>query len=158
NTGIAYLVRRLDENTSSENFLHSSFGMRPGDSAFIHERQRFLDAVERVDSVDETPRRERKERPRLGRRAPDSLDFRNEPDSDFANAATRAAFRAVLAEVQAQDHGVVRSCIAGSWVDKPSPVEGVDPSRPGLVPYRIALASSFDVERALSAAHEDAAG
>lgn len=29
-SAIAYLVRRLDENTSEENFLHDLFGMAPG--------------------------------------------------------------------------------------------------------------------------------
>ena len=29
-SAIAYLVRRLDENTSEENFLHDLFGMTPG--------------------------------------------------------------------------------------------------------------------------------
>ncbi len=31
-SAIAYLVRRLDENTSPENFLHDLFGMQPGDA------------------------------------------------------------------------------------------------------------------------------
>ena len=34
-SAIAYLVRRLDENTSEGNFLHDLFGMKPGDVARI---------------------------------------------------------------------------------------------------------------------------
>jgi RHH-type proline utilization regulon transcriptional repressor/proline dehydrogenase/delta 1-pyrroline-5-carboxylate dehydrogenase len=157
NTGIAYLVRRLDENTSPDNFLHSSFGMRPGDAAFTHERQRFLSSLSLVDGLDETPRRQQLGTASKRRRNPDSLDFRGEPDSDFARAEVRAALLPALAEVNEHHQGTVRSSIGGTWVDEGSRHEGVDPSRPGHSPYRVSRASAPKVEEALAVAHADPA-
>ena len=44
-SAIAYLIRRLDENTDDENFLHDLFGMVPGDPAFRRQAERFLAAA-----------------------------------------------------------------------------------------------------------------
>jgi RHH-type proline utilization regulon transcriptional repressor/proline dehydrogenase/delta 1-pyrroline-5-carboxylate dehydrogenase len=159
NTGIAYLVRRLDENTSPDNFLHSSFGMQPGDAAFRHEQQRFLSSLALVDRLDETPRRRRDARLKgVRRRSADSPEFRGEPDSDFSRADVRAAFVPVLRDVADQSQGVVRSFIAGSWIDGGRLRDGVDPSRPGHSPYRVSLATAAQVEEALATAHADQGG
>src|SRR5262249_7975172 len=40
-SAMAYLVRRLDENTGPENFLRASFGLTPGSPAWDRERERF---------------------------------------------------------------------------------------------------------------------
>ncbi|WP_261166932.1 bifunctional proline dehydrogenase/L-glutamate gamma-semialdehyde dehydrogenase [Microbacterium sp. Marseille-Q6965] len=47
---ISYLVRRLEENASSENFLSAAFGMAEDESLFARERDRFVASVRR--SVD----------------------------------------------------------------------------------------------------------
>ncbi|MCC7078071.1 MAG: bifunctional proline dehydrogenase/L-glutamate gamma-semialdehyde dehydrogenase [Acidimicrobiia bacterium] len=39
---VAYLVRRLDENTSPENFLRHAFSMQAGDTAWQHQAELFL--------------------------------------------------------------------------------------------------------------------
>ncbi|MDE0546598.1 proline dehydrogenase family protein [Microbacterium sp. C7(2022)] len=46
---ISYLVRRLEENASSENFLSAAFELADDASMFERERDRFLDSVERAD-------------------------------------------------------------------------------------------------------------
>jgi RHH-type proline utilization regulon transcriptional repressor/proline dehydrogenase/delta 1-pyrroline-5-carboxylate dehydrogenase len=157
NNGIAYLVRRLDENTSSDNFLRSSFEMRPGDASFRKEQERFRNSVALLKNLDTRPRRSddpshdrSKETPRkqAGR------DFVNESDTDFSRPENRAYVQAALAQLAAQEPAVVRSCIAGQWVSG-TLQNGEDPSRPGAVPYRFALASANDIERALACAHED---
>ncbi len=56
-SAIAYLVRRLDENTSEENFLAHVFAMEPGDQAFKAQEARFREACRRVDSVKVGPNR-----------------------------------------------------------------------------------------------------
>ena len=42
---IAYLVRRLDENTGVENFIRYSFGLKVGSKAWEEQKQKFLDAL-----------------------------------------------------------------------------------------------------------------
>ncbi|MEV7611132.1 bifunctional proline dehydrogenase/L-glutamate gamma-semialdehyde dehydrogenase [Microbacterium sp. NPDC089320] len=47
---ISYLVRRLEENASSENFLSAAFRLGDDEALFARERDRFLDAVDRSTS------------------------------------------------------------------------------------------------------------
>jgi RHH-type proline utilization regulon transcriptional repressor/proline dehydrogenase/delta 1-pyrroline-5-carboxylate dehydrogenase len=160
NSGIAYLVRRLDENTSSDNFLRSSFGMRPFDEGFMRERDRFRRACAEVDRIDETQRRagdENHDRSE-GRRAARSQDFVNELDTDFSTPQNRAWISAALDHERERAPFTVRSFIAGKSVEGQALIDGFDPSRPGHAPYRIALASASDVERALACAAADVSG
>nr|WP_314840709.1 bifunctional proline dehydrogenase/L-glutamate gamma-semialdehyde dehydrogenase [uncultured Microbacterium sp.] len=46
---ISYLVRRLEENASSANFLSAAFHLADDERLFLRERDRFLDALERSD-------------------------------------------------------------------------------------------------------------
>ncbi len=158
NSAIAYLVRRLDENTASDNFLRSSFGMRPGDAAFEHERMRFRDACARIATLDTSPRR--KADPNQDRRqrhkTPTHFKFKNEPDTDFSSRPNREWIREHLALLQRAKPALLRSQIAGEWAQANDVVDGFDPSRPSQVPYRIALASDLEVARAIDCAAEDA--
>ena len=47
---ISYLVRRLEENAASENFLSAAFRLGDDESLFVRERDRFLDALDRSTS------------------------------------------------------------------------------------------------------------
>ncbi|UPL13702.1 proline dehydrogenase family protein [Microbacterium galbinum] len=44
---ISYLVRRLEENASSDNFLSAAFQLGDDETLFVREQDRFLDALER---------------------------------------------------------------------------------------------------------------
>ena len=81
---MAYLVRRLDENTAPENFLRSIFGLKPGSPAWVRERQRFEQGwADRLTVTDES------------RRASLPLvwdqGFHNQPDTDWTQPAAREA-------------------------------------------------------------------
>jgi RHH-type proline utilization regulon transcriptional repressor/proline dehydrogenase/delta 1-pyrroline-5-carboxylate dehydrogenase len=81
---IGYLFRRLEENTSPDNFLRHLWTLQPGTDEFARQAQRFRTAVARRMQVDTTPRRRVAARP-----AP--LDgFANEPDTDPSLPATQA--------------------------------------------------------------------
>jgi RHH-type proline utilization regulon transcriptional repressor/proline dehydrogenase/delta 1-pyrroline-5-carboxylate dehydrogenase len=56
-SAIAYLVRRLDENTAEDNFLRHVFDLEPDSPAWARERDRFLAALDLVDRVSDAPRR-----------------------------------------------------------------------------------------------------
>ncbi|WP_217180779.1 bifunctional proline dehydrogenase/L-glutamate gamma-semialdehyde dehydrogenase [Streptomyces sp. AC495_CC817] len=45
---ISYLVRRLEENASPDNFLSAAFRLDEDESLFVREQDRFLDAVDRA--------------------------------------------------------------------------------------------------------------
>ena len=85
---IAYLVRRLDENTAPENFLTSLFRIEPDNEIFEDQAARFRDAVAGRATIDPRPRRRQD---RTAAVAPDELDrpFHNEPDTDFTQSVNR---------------------------------------------------------------------
>src|SRR5882762_199697 len=55
-SAIAYLVRRLDENTADDNFLRHVFGLEPGSPDWDRERDRFLAAFRILDKLPDAPR------------------------------------------------------------------------------------------------------
>ena len=50
-SAIAYLVRRIDENTSEGNFLHDVFAIKEGNPAWEDQKKRFLAACARKDDI-----------------------------------------------------------------------------------------------------------
>lgn len=89
---IAYLSRRLDENTQPDNFLRSLFTLAPDSPGFDVEAERFRIAVAARSDVD-----------RSRRRGPVPVDvsagesFVAEPESDLTDAATRRTFLDAIA-------------------------------------------------------------
>jgi RHH-type proline utilization regulon transcriptional repressor/proline dehydrogenase/delta 1-pyrroline-5-carboxylate dehydrogenase len=152
-SAIAYLIRRLDENTAPENFLRVSFGLRPGSDAWRVEERRFRTACARRDDVDTGSRRSQDRRTPPLRPAP-GAPFANEPDTDFSLAHNRewvgaAAERwrtCAMQDVPCQVAGEEVFDAPGGWS------EGRDPSLPGRRLVRTALADAALVERAVTAA------
>lgn len=83
-SAMAYLVRRLDENTSPENFLKDMFAIRPGSPEWEHQKKRFLDGWNARHRVSDRSRRES-----VAVRANGSDRFLNEPDSDWSQIVNR---------------------------------------------------------------------
>lgn len=88
---IAYLVRRLDENTAPDNFLRNVFDLAPGNEVFAAEESRFRQAVAHRHTVSTVPRRtQNRSEASLGRaEIAAEPSFRNEPDTDFSLAQNR---------------------------------------------------------------------
>ena len=90
-SALAYLIRRLDENTSPENFLHDLFGLTPGSAAWQRQQQRFETAWEQRNAPF----------PRAPYRATlparDATKFTNEPDTDWTQARHRDALSKAIA-------------------------------------------------------------
>jgi RHH-type proline utilization regulon transcriptional repressor/proline dehydrogenase/delta 1-pyrroline-5-carboxylate dehydrogenase len=131
-SAVAYLVRRLDENTAEDNFLRRSFAMRPGDMGFVTERARFETGLRAAAAVDPTPRRSQARGAEPPTAARDG--FRNEPDTDFSARANRAWLSHALEEMLARRHPTLESRVAGEKLGGELR-RGFDPSRPGVVPY-----------------------
>ncbi len=74
---ISYLIRRLEENASGDNFLRHLFSMTPGGVAFQEQATRFAQAVADRDSVSAEPHRG-------GRLPAIESGFGNHPDTDTA--------------------------------------------------------------------------
>ena len=153
-SAIAYLVRRLDENTAEDNFLRHVFGIEPGSPEWEHERDRFLTAFEGMDELPDAPRRTQDRGTETGGSAGPSpaAPYANEPDTDWSLAANQEWIGRVRAAWRRRPPETVPLQIAGELVAGATQSEGRDRSQPGRVAYRHALADGGQVSRALDAA------
>ena len=85
---IAYLARRLDENTAPENFLRSVFALTPGSSDWDTQRERFETAIEQRQSVSTTSRRQQDRSIAVDAQLLDV--FENCADTDWTREVNRA--------------------------------------------------------------------
>lgn len=85
---IAYLSRRLDENSSPENFLRALFDITPGSPEWDEQARRFRDSVAQRHAVTTETRRDQ-DRSRQVERFDVNGDFHNVPDTDFTVPANR---------------------------------------------------------------------
>ncbi len=140
--GMAYLIRRLLENTSNDSFLRRSF-------------------IER-DSIDRLladPARARPESPPLPE--PVRVDpeedpmepFVSEPLSDFARADARQSMQDALAAVRAHFGATYPLVIDGKPVETPEREDSVNPSAGAEVVGHVCLGGAEHLEAAVQAAH-----
>ena len=139
---IAYLIRRLDENTGRDNFLRESFGMVVDSDAFGREAERFRRAVVEVGRPFVGSRRRASGigvRPGGARRTTLSAEFRNEPDTDWTLPENRVWIAGEIDALKARlevgpvvvTAGAMSAADAG--VGAREVVRREDPSRPGVV-------------------------
>jgi RHH-type proline utilization regulon transcriptional repressor/proline dehydrogenase/delta 1-pyrroline-5-carboxylate dehydrogenase len=133
--GIAYLVRRVLENTSNESFFRKTFGERR--------------------SLDELLRK-----PRPDARAPEdqgtgaTKEFTNEPATDFSKTANREAMRSALARVRASFGGRYSLVINGKDVSGDEEDLSRNPARPDEIVGRVSRATKSDADGAVDAARK----
>jgi RHH-type proline utilization regulon transcriptional repressor/proline dehydrogenase/delta 1-pyrroline-5-carboxylate dehydrogenase len=153
-SAIAYLVRRLDENTAPENFLRHVFDLEPGSPQWAAERDRFLAAFALMDGLSDAPRR--RQNRAAEEREPDlpptdSRCFLNTPDTDWTLRANRAWISDVVARWREAAPEPIPLQIGGTVRPGAREADGHDPSRPDRAAYRYALAGLRDVDRARGA-------
>jgi len=94
---IAYLIRRLEEGASQDNFMSAVFDLHENEALFEREKDRFLASLEDFDRAVPLPNRSQ------DRSAPSAdtvpAKFRNTPDTDPSLPANRAWGRAILERV-----------------------------------------------------------
>jgi RHH-type proline utilization regulon transcriptional repressor/proline dehydrogenase/delta 1-pyrroline-5-carboxylate dehydrogenase len=151
-SAIAYLVRRLDENTSPENFLHDLFGMQPGDAAWGRQKQRFLNACAAIDTASSGPRRVQDRTTESRPPRPLDAPFHNEADTDWSLPHNVRWIRGKVDALRRGEVSFVPLQIGGETLAGAAEAGASDPSRPGHVAYRHALAGPEQVERALQVA------
>jgi RHH-type proline utilization regulon transcriptional repressor/proline dehydrogenase/delta 1-pyrroline-5-carboxylate dehydrogenase len=105
---IAYLVRRLEENASSENFMSAVHRLGADRPLREREYQRFLDSLDLLDTA--IPERNRTqdragERSTVATEDPYRPGFANTPDTDPSLPANRAWAAAALARIKESTAG-----------------------------------------------------
>jgi RHH-type proline utilization regulon transcriptional repressor/proline dehydrogenase/delta 1-pyrroline-5-carboxylate dehydrogenase len=151
-SAIAYLVRRLDENTAPENFLRHVFDLEPGSPDWIAERDRFLAAFGAKVGLSDAPRRRQDRSAERADPPPLTAPFPNEPDTDWTLAPNRRWIDDVVTRWQDREPEALPLQVGGERRPGARGAEGRDPSRPERAAYRHALGGPADVEHALNVA------
>jgi RHH-type transcriptional regulator, proline utilization regulon repressor / proline dehydrogenase / delta 1-pyrroline-5-carboxylate dehydrogenase len=128
--GMAYLVRRLLENTSNESFLRRGFAEGESPAALLAN-------------------------PATAPRTPPVAvrqDFENEPHADFSRADARDAVVAALAAVRGRLGADQPLVIGGRRVETAERIVSVNPSRVAEIVGRVAAAGAAEIDQAVAAA------
>lgn len=148
---IAYLIRRLDENTGPDNFLRHVFGLKPGTDIWEAQTALFFQSCDEVDSVSTGPRRTQNRL--LPPEKPDpELPFDNEPDTDFSLPQNRRWAHDILNASKEMTPKPIPLVIDGKEILPNEDGIGVCPSDPGKAFYRYAKAEKPQIEEALRCA------
>jgi RHH-type proline utilization regulon transcriptional repressor/proline dehydrogenase/delta 1-pyrroline-5-carboxylate dehydrogenase len=164
---IAYLIRRLDENSGQQNFLRHLSRLRTKSRAWQVLSDRFADSVYQKPHAGQTPHRQQN---RLTEKFPPHTgtyfksEFKNEPNTDWSLSANRKWAEAIRQKWE--------KSLKNSPIDIPLVIGSVeiiadreikacrDPSQinaNGIV-ARFALGNAADAERAVSVARSDPLG
>ena len=145
--GMAYLVRRLLENTSNESFLKASLA----ESAPIDE---LLRDPEELGAMLTRKRKPKTDIPASNAQSP-FPPFRNEPPLDFARAGNREAMRQAIESVRLQLGRSYPLIIGGDEIEtEDRRLDSVDPSHSSRVVGQVALADVEQAESAVAAARK----
>lgn len=128
--GMAYLIRRLLENTANSSFLKQSLEERPVEELIAPP----------VVREGETERRR------------DEETFPGAPDTDYANAELREAAKQALVKVRNSLGKTYLPLINGEYVQTETAIDSVNPSNPSEIVGKIGLISVEQAERAIEAA------
>ncbi|MCT1477254.1 bifunctional proline dehydrogenase/L-glutamate gamma-semialdehyde dehydrogenase [Microbacterium sp. p3-SID336] len=126
---IAYLVRRLEENASPENFMSAVFELASNPALLTRERERFERSLAALAADAALPEAQRVPGPhRTQNRAAEqpagtTAGFANEPDSDPALAANRAWGREILRRSVSTTLG--RDAIAAARIETEAQLDAV---------------------------------
>lgn len=136
--GMAYLVRRLLENSSNDSFIRKA-GEDVTEAQLLASPHTFVmpprTGVSQDHAIDEE----------------DSMTpFFNEPEADFAQVDVQTAMRNALQSIEADLGAVVPVIINGVEVPNRNIVLREDPSQKGVVVARVTYATTEDVDMALT--------
>ncbi|MBA3816324.1 MAG: bifunctional proline dehydrogenase/L-glutamate gamma-semialdehyde dehydrogenase, partial [Parachlamydiaceae bacterium] len=149
---IAYLVRRLDENTAPENFLRYTFSMVPGTPEWETQAAQFSQACFAAETTSSEPRRgqNRFEEPVCKSEA---AFFENEPDTDWSLPQNRKWGEFLLQEMQKKHFNNIPLVMGEKAIStEVSLSAGQDPSFPGKVFYQYAIANESHIDLVLETA------
>lgn len=150
-SAIAYLIRRLDENTGPENFLRHSFGLRPGTEAWTEQVDLFAIACRQTNLVSETARRTQS-RFDPPTHLPLEETFQLEPDTDFSLPQNQTWAHEIIKTWKEKKIEPIPLVIDGKSIHRELKGEGIEPSSPHQTLYEYSLASWDDINHALDTA------
>jgi RHH-type proline utilization regulon transcriptional repressor/proline dehydrogenase/delta 1-pyrroline-5-carboxylate dehydrogenase len=162
---IAYLIRRLDENTAKDNYLRYSCNLNTGSKEWSFLKDQFIASYNHREKAGETPKRIQN---RTAEIIPEKKgafyenEFENEPDSDWALSANRRwaeEIRRIWKKGKEEKPYEIPLVIAGEEVYSGRQTKKCfDPSAPDICTSIFALASNEDASKAVETAKADPDG
>ncbi len=167
---IAYLIRRLDENTAPDNFLRYSPALKTDSTAWEFLKQQFLESCDHIDIAPEGPNRTQDRTTETVAKTIGSYytkRFTNEPDTDWslpANARWAESIRDKWMVDEASRPAIIPLVVAGAEIVDRDQREAIDAARfdeksgPRIIFAKYCLATEKDVEKAVQTAQADPDG
>ena len=142
-SAVAYLVRRLDENTAIENYLRSSFEIADSKEIFDAQAERFLTSATSRHEISTKSLRHKKIKFEVG----DS--FENAPNADLTKDSFVNKLDKEIRSVLAVSDQQIPIVIDGNEIYDRTLIDGYDPSDNAKIWYRYAVARKGDVDSAV---------
>ena len=153
---VAYLVRRLDENTSTENYLRASFDIEVGNEKYREQETRFLNAVAERHSISTVSRRHLLIREDCAKSF-DEETFTNVSDGDTTNPKFRTSLQSAFVQKYMDVGFRIPLQIGGAEIFRAEREEGSDPGENGEPWYTYSIATRNDIDLAVSVAKSNVA-
>lgn len=152
---VAYLIRRLDENTAPMNFLRHAFELKVGSPVWESQAALFLQACARAEEVSNEPRRVQDRTQPPEKSLPLEAAFENEPDTDWTIPANRRWIQERIHRWLTHKIAPIPLMIEGKeWTTTPL-TDSTVAAPSSLEPlYQSSSASTLQVEQALRCAKE----
>ena len=145
-SAVAYLVRRLDENTAPENYLRSSFEMGSDPSKFAEQSERFLKSVAERHEISTKSIRHKTVKFVV------EDQFENAPNADLTKDLFVSKLGKEIKRVLEQPIYQIPIVVAGKEIFDRTLIDGNDPSDNAQVWYQYAVAKKSDLDLAVSTA------
>jgi RHH-type proline utilization regulon transcriptional repressor/proline dehydrogenase/delta 1-pyrroline-5-carboxylate dehydrogenase len=141
-SAVAYLVRRLDENTSDENYLKAAFEIGSNPTKFTEQKERFQKSVEQRHTISTLSRRHK----------PDPMNyetFHNQASGDPTNPNYLKSISNEITRVRLHDM-VIPLVIDGNEITTEECVDGTDPGDNSHVWYSYCVADKKLINQAIA--------
>ncbi len=164
---IAYLIRRLDENTATDNFLRYSFHLNTGSEEWAFLKDQFIESVQHVDKPCTLPLRTQNRLTETFSEATGTFhtnEFNNEPNTDGSLTANRRwieQIRTKWKKTQQNTPEEIPLMVAGKEIfngRRTKPCMDLSLFHEAIPIATHALANAKDVDRAVANANADPDG
>lgn len=142
-SAVAYLVRRLDENTSDENYLKAAFDIASNAKMFEEQRSRFLASVRERHSISTSSLRH------VAPKAVDDVGFENSPNADLTEPHFREELTAAFREIRGRTMSQIPLVIGAKEIVTSEFESGRDPSANAEAWYQYSVADQSQIDEAL---------
>jgi len=151
-SAVAYLVRRLDENTAVENYLRSSFEIGTNPEKFKEQSDRFLDSASQRHEISTKSIRHKNHKFQIDE------TFENAPNADITKLDFLSKLDKEIAAVLKLPIEEIPIVIDGKEIFDRIQVEGNDPGDNAKVWYKYSVAKSSDIDSAVKIAKKSVEG